>query len=701
MSKEKINRERLILDLLNHENYIPMKRKELAVLLGLSKSEKAELDEVIDGLVDKNKIVITKRGKILINRDTTTFVGEFMSTDRGFGFVKVEGLEEDFFVPAGATMHAMEGDVVKIKKTSNGRGRKSEAAVFEIVRRANDHFVGLFEPSDDFGFVVCDDKKMRQDIFIKKKNINGAKKGHKVVAKIINYGKGDKNPEGEIVEIIGHVSEPSTEILSVVKALGIPTDFPEDVLDEVRNISEELDLTGRKDFRNLTTVTIDGADAKDLDDAISIEKLDDGFKLYVHIADVANYVRPNMKLNEEALKRGTSVYLVDRVIPMLPTKLSNNLCSLNKNEPKLALSVEMKIDKKGKVKDYNFYESVVEIDERMTYTDVYKIISDDEETKKKYETLVPEFKNMEELARILRKNRKRRGSIDFNFKEAKIEVDADGKVTSIGYYHRTFANKIIEEFMLITNEVIAEHFYWQELPFVYRNHEEPEEDKMLALATFIRSFGYVLKGKEDIHPKDIQKLLVNVEGSEEEMLISKIALRSMKQAKYESENKGHFGLAARYYCHFTSPIRRYPDLIIHRIIKDSINGRLNENKINYYKGVLAGIAASCSKNERRAVTAEREVDKIKMAQYMADKIGESFDGTISGVTKWGMYVELKNSVEGLVRVESIDDDYYYFDNEYSLVGRDNGDIYTLGDKVKIKVKNVDLLQNNIDFTLIK
>ncbi len=696
-----MNREKLIIDLLSHENYIPMKKKEIAILLDLNKEEKKELDEVLESLLNKGKIMITKRGKIMINtKPPSLFVGTFRATERGFGFVELGGFSDDFFIPAKFTMNALDGDIVKIEKLPRSTGRRTEAKVIKILTRTKDTFIGSYESSEDFGFVVCDDKKMKKDIFVRKKNSLDAKKGQKVVVKVFDFGNNDKKPEGEVIEILGYANDPDIAILSLLRELNIPTQFPDEVLQELRELSYDDELEKRKDFRDLVTVTIDGADAKDLDDAISIEKLDNGYRLYVHIADVSHYVRAGSELDKEAVKRGTSVYLVDKVVPMLPKGLSNELCSLNKNEDKLALSVRMDINEKARVVDYKIYESIVSINERMTYDAVYRILEGEDEYIKKYNYLLNEFKMMEELAKILRKNRKKRGSIDFNLKETKVELDENGKVVNIDFYKTTFANKIIEEFMLITNEVIAEHFYWQEIPFVFRNHEEPDPEKIKQLATFIRAFGYTLKGSDELHPKAMQKLLVEVEGSEEEILISRISLRSMQQAKYESENKGHFGLAAKFYCHFTSPIRRYPDLIIHRIIKDSINGRIDSKKIQYYKGILAKIALECSKNERRAITAEREVIKMKVVEYMADKIGLEYDGIVSGITGWGMYVELANSVEGMIRLENIRDDIYYSDDNYNVIGVNSGRRFTLGDKLRISVTKVDKETNKIDFDLI-
>ncbi len=697
-----MNKEKIILDLMAHENYIPMKKKEIAILLGLNKEEKKELEAVLSNLVQNDKITLTKRGKYMKNDDRNTLMGEYMATGKGYGFVRVDGFKEDLYIPEGLTLNAISGDLVKVTILHSKKDGKTKAKIVRIIERAKDTFVGTFHLSKGFGFVVPDDKTIGSDIFIAGGNINNAKDFQKVVVKIIDFNAdvADKKPEGEIIEVIGFMEEKEVPLLCIVRALGIPTDFPSQVISEAVLLRQELG-DDRVDFTDLVTVTIDGEDAKDLDDAISIEKRGDHFTLYVHIADVSNYVTEGSELDAEARKRGTSVYLVDTVFPMLPRELSNELCSLNQNEKKAALSVMMDIDFNGKVINYKIVESVVKITERMTYKSVYRIIQGDNEERKKYSHLLDTFDMMKELALILRNGRKKRGSIDFNLKETQVTLDKEGEVANIDFYKTTFANKIIEEFMLITNEVIAEHFYWLGIPFVYRNHDEPDKDKIKQLAHFVKSFGYNIKGKvEDIHPKDIQKLLIDIEGSEEDLLISKVALRSMKQARYETESKGHFGLASNYYCHFTSPIRRYPDLIIHRIIKESITGKLTDSRINHYKGILGSVASLSSKYERRAQVAEREVVKMYMTRYMNERIGEVYRGVITSVTKWGIYVELGNSVEGLVRVSSMDSDYFHYDEyNHSFVGERTKMRYQIGDKVTIKVKSVDLEKRNIDFVL--
>ena len=552
--------------------------------------------------------------------------------------------------------------------------------------------------------MVADNQKLGRDIYIAKEDSKGAITGHKVVVEITDYGSEDRNPEGRILEIIGHVNDPGVDILSVIKAYGLPEEYPDEVMDQVESIEDEVkeeEKAGRTDYRGLQTVTIDGEDAKDLDDAITLTKEGNIYHLGVHIADVTNYVTENSPLDKEAIKRGTSVYLVDRVIPMLPHKLSNGICSLNEGVDRLALSCMMDINAGGEIIRHKIEETVINVDRRMSYTSVNKIVElKDESEREEYKELIPMFELMYELADILRTRRFKRGSIDFDFPESKIILDEKGKPVDIKEYERNNAHRIIEEFMLAANQTVAEEFYWQEIPFVYRVHEEPDSEKIVKLASFVGNFGYTIKNGSDgdIHPKEIQKLVDSVKGTPEEAVISRLALRSMKQAKYTTGCDGHFGLAMKYYCHFTSPIRRYPDLQIHRIIKENIHGRMPDSRIEHYNKILPEIAIRSSELERRADESEREVEKIKKAEYMEQFIGESFDGVISGVSTWGIYVELPNTVEGMVRVADIPGDYYYFDEErYSMVGEYTGKTYKLGDPVKITVAAVDKLIKTIDF----
>ncbi len=704
---ELLEEKKLMLEeLFASKEYKPMRFKDLLVLLQVPRGAKHELKLVLDQLISTGKIILDSQGRYRIPGDDVK-VGTFSGTQRGFGFVSIEGENQDIFIPGDATKGALHGDKVMITIKEEQTGRRREGAVVNIVERSNDRVIGTFEKSKNFGFVRPDNQKFGKDVFIPKEFTKGAVDGHKVVAKITNFGDATSNPEGKIVEILGHVNDPGVDIISVVRAYDLPVDFSEEVMRSLNKVPDEIDqeeIKNRKDIRNITTVTIDGEDAKDLDDAITISKEGDIYHLGVHIADVTHYVKEGAPLDKEALKRGTSVYLVDRVIPMLPHKLSNGICSLNPGVDRLALSCFMDIDAKGTVLGHEIAETVIRSDRRMTYTNVAKIVEEtDEEVTKEYEDLVPMFMLMQELAEVLRARRHKRGSINFDFPESKIIVDKLGKPVEIKPYERNKATKIIEEFMLIANETIAEDFFWQEIPFVYRTHDNPDEDKIKKLAIFINNFGYSIKlGQEEIHPKELQKLLVKVEDTPEEALISRLTLRSMKQAKYTVANTGHFGLSAKYYCHFTSPIRRYPDLQIHRIIKENLNGKLGEKRVQHYEKILFEVANHSSKTERRAEEAEREVEKLKKVEYMMEHIGETFEGVISGVTSWGMYVELPNTIEGMIRVSEMNDDYYIYDEErYQMIGEHTKKIYKLGQMVTVEVVNADKILRTIDFALVE
>lgn len=535
--------------------------------------------------------------------------------------------------------------------------------------------VGTVEKSDSFGFLIPDNHKITKDIFIPIECMKNAVTGDKAIAQIKKYGSSKRNPEGKIIEILGHEGEKGVDVLSVAKSYELPMEFPEKVMNQAEKIKTELnegDFFGRMDLRDWTMVTIDGEDAKDLDDAVSLTKEGEFYRLGVHIADVSNYVQYNSALDREALKRGTSVYLVDRVIPMLPKKLSNGICSLNAGEDRLALSCLMDIDKKGNVVGHKIAETVIHVTERMTYTNVNKILTHaDEAVTKKYQELVPMFFLMKELSEIVRKNRKKRGAIDFDFPESKVILDENGKPVDIYEYEHNSATDLIEDFMLLANETVAEEYYFNEIPFVYRTHEEPDSEKIESVFSMIRAGKIkVKKAKENVSPKEIQQVLKEIEGLECEPFFARLLLRSMKQAKYTTDCIGHFGLAARYYCHFTSPIRRYPDLQIHRIIKENLRSRMTKEKKQHYKEILPDVASRSSMLERRAEEVERETVKMKKAEYMMAHIGEEFEGIISGVTEWGFYVELSNTIEGLVHVNLLTDDYYEYDREhYTLTGR--------------------------------
>lgn len=703
---ENTERKQILLELINHEDYKPMKIKEIAMVLNVPNEEREVLEDLLYELTLSGQVIRTKRGKYTKPENINVLIGTFLAHAKGFGFVSIENEEQDIFIPAPYVNGAFHNDKVAIKLIKREtQGKRKEGEVIEILERNRSNIVGTYDKSQNFGFVIPDNRKFNKDVFISKGKEKGAVSGHKVVVKITDWGNDRRNPEGEITEIIGHINDPGTDILSIVRSYELPMEFPTPVLQQVEYIPSEVaeeDKKGRLDLRNLQTVTIDGEDAKDLDDAITIEKHEDGkFTLGVHIADVTNYVTEGSPLDDEAIKRGTSVYLVDRVIPMIPHKLSNGICSLNQGVDRLALSCIMDVDHKGNVLNHKIAETVINVDRRMTYTNVKKILEDkDEEVIKEYSDFISMFNNMEELAAILRKKRKLRGSIDFDFVEAKIILDKDGEPIDIKPYDRNVATRIIEEFMLLSNETIAEDFFWQEIPFVYRTHEEPNPEKLQQLSQFIYNFGYHIKGNEEVHPKEIQKLLIDIEGKPEEPIISRLALRSMKQARYTTSNDGHYGLATKYYSHFTSPIRRYPDLQIHRIIKENLRGNLDDKRLGHYNAILPNIAKQSSEMERRAEEAERETDKLKKVQYMEKFIGETFTGVISGVTAWGLYVELPNTVEGLVHVSTLDDDYYIFDEtKHIFIGEKNSKIYRMGDKITIKVASVNKVERTIDFEL--
>ena len=705
MTQEELKQKKeMVYGLICSDFYVPMKIKEMAIFLQVPKERRQELQEVLDALLQEGKIEVSQKGKYQKSRGVF-LTGVFTAHPKGFGFVSVDGMEEDVFIPEDQVHGAMHQDTVQITVKPGQSGKRREGAVNRIVKRGTDRIVGLYQESRNFGFVIPDNERYTRDIFVPKEDSGGAVNGHKVVVELVSYGTDRKSPEGKVVEILGHISDPGTDILSIVKGYDLPVEFPEKVMRQAERVpdrSSEADMQGRTDLRDVQMVTIDGEDAKDLDDAVSLEMNGGQYILGVHIADVANYVQEGSALDREAFERGTSVYLVDRVIPMLPRRLSNGICSLNEGQDRLALSCIMTIDQKGKVLDHVIAETVIRVDRRMTYTSVKKILEEqDAEESARYEELVPMFQRMQELAGLLRARRRARGSIDFDFPETKVILDEKGEPVEIRPYDRNTATKIIEDFMLIANETVAEDYFWQELPFVYRTHENPDPDRMKKLSTFINNFGYSIRFREDeVHPKELQKLLERLEGTPEETLISRLTLRSMKQAKYTTECTGHFGLAARYYCHFTSPIRRYPDLQIHRIIKDSLRGRMNQEKIEHYRKILDEVAKQSSERERRADEAERETIRLKKAEYMSRHLWEEYEGVISGVTGWGLYVELPNTVEGLVHVASLQGDYFeYNENAYEMVGQRTGKTYRLGQTVRVQVVKADRTTRTVDFEL--
>ena len=694
-------RKKMIYDFMCDDMYVPMKIKELAIVLGVKKDQRPQLEQILNELMTEGHIVCSKRGKFSKSEEKK-ITGTFQAHPKGFGFVSVEGEKEDIFIPESETNGAMHMDTVEISVSPAVTGRRREGKVLHVLERGMKQVVCTYQLNKNFGFAVPDNPKFGSDIFIPLERSKGAVNGHKVVVEITQYGKKGKNPEGKVVEILGHINDPGVDILSIVRAYGLPVEFDPKVMTQVEHVAKpvsEADMAGRKD---LPMVTIDGEDAKDLDDAVSLTMDHENYILGVHIADVSNYVQEHSALDTEALKRGTSVYLVDRVIPMLPHALSNGICSLNQGEERLALSCIMTVNPKGEIIDHTITESVICVNRCMTYTNVKKILADhDPEVMAEYEPLVPMFEKMAELAAILRKKRMKRGSIDFDFPETKVILDKNGNPVDIRPYDRNVATKLIEDFMLAANETVAAEYYWRELPFVYRTHEQPDSEKIQKLSTFINNFGYSLHiGSDEVHPKELQKLLEKIDGTSEEPLISRLTLRSMKQARYTVENTGHFGLAADCYCHFTSPIRRYPDLQIHRIIKDSLRGRLGEKRIGHYTQILPEVAKHASEMERRADEAERETIKLKKVQYMENHIGETFAGVISGVAEYGFFVELENTVEGLVRVTSLTDDFYqYYEETYELVGEATNRRFKLGQQVRVTVDNCDRVMRTIDFTL--
>ena len=772
MKKKDIERrKKFILELLGDPIYKPMRLREISTLLRLSKEEKRDLYDVLDELCYEGKVSVDNKGRYEKvkgkwkkkkddryyddrreeygadhgkkkkdklkdkNRDKAKeksrgrnrdrdfreedsykeeylegiqAEGTFIGHPKGFGFVEIEGQEEDIFIPESDTGTAMHQDKVRIIiRDGQKEGKRKEGVVVKVLERGMPEIVGTYQLNRDFGFVISDNPKFSKDIFIPRKEAAGIKNGDKVIAVITDYGSKNKNPEGKIKENLGNIRTPGTDILAIVKSFGIPSEFPEKVMKQAQRVPDHVldaDRDGRLDLRPLQTVTIDGEDAKDLDDAISLTKEGDIYHLGVHIADVSNYVQYNSALDKEALKRGTSVYLADRVVPMLPERLSNGICSLNQGEDRLALSCLMDINEKGKVVSHQIAETVINVNERMCYTDVKNILEDtDEDAKKRYEELIPMFFMMKELSGILRNSRHHRGSIDFDFPESKIILNAAGKAIDVKPYEANVATKIIEDFMLMANETVAQEYCTEEIPFVYRTHDNPDPEKVESLLTLLHNQGVkIQKAKEEITPKEIQQIIESIEGLPNEAMISRLVLRSMKQAKYTTECSGHFGLAAKYYCHFTSPIRRYPDLQIHRIIKDNLRGRLmREGRTEHYAEILDEVARQSSVCERRADEAERESDKLKKAEYMSYHLGEEFEGIISGVTGWGLYVELPNTVEGLVHVNTLRDDYYIFDQEtYELRGEMTKKVYKLGDKVRVRVADADKMLKTVDFELV-
>lgn len=699
-------RKERILAYMESEGYVPIKRRDMRAMLSVPQEDREKFESLINELIAEGRVFETKKGKLASPKDLQMATGTFIGHARGFGFVTPDAGGEDIFIPASETMGAMQKDRVLYKMLHKAeKGKKADGVIVRILERGQQRIVGTFEAgSKGYGFVVADDKKIAKDIFISRENIKGAVTGHKVVVEITDYGEDRRNPEGKVIEILGHINDPGVDILSVIRRYELAVEFPEEVYAEIEHLGTEVaeaDKKGREDLRDLLTITIDGADAKDLDDAVSLKRLGNGnFELGVHIADVSHYVRENTALDKEAYARGTSVYLVDRVIPMLPHKLSNGICSLNPHVDRLALSCLMEVNGRGEVVSHRILESVINSDYRMTYTAVREILEDGTPALlEQYAEILPMLEDMEELRQILGEKRRKRGSVNFDLPESKIILDENGKPIDIKPYEKSIATNMIEEFMLVCNETIAENSFWQEMPFMYRSHQEPDEDKLEKMEQFLRGFGYYLRKKDgEIHPRELQKVLQKAEETDEERIITRMVLRSMMQARYTAENGGHFGLAAKYYCHFTSPIRRYPDLEIHRMIKKMLHGELDEKASAYYRRKMPDWAKHCSKQERVAEDAERDTDALKKVEFMEDKVGQIYEGIISGVTNWGIYVELPNTIEGMVALSQMDDDYYEFDEKKMLVfGKRTKKSYRLGDKVVVSVAKVDRMMGTIDF----
>lgn len=698
-----------LLGLISEAAYNPLKKEELAMIFDIHHTEMPMFYNFLDELVESGYLILTKKGKYTSPNQMGLFVGKLVSHKKGFGFVESdEEYTQDLFIPADSLNGAMHNDRVIAEITTPATDEKrAEGRIIKVVERAITDVVGTFQESKNFGFVLPDNKKFNKDIFIPKKFFNGARGNDKVVCRITQWPTEDRKPEGKIIEILGQKGDRYVEIASVIREHGLPEEFPKKVLDEAEKVAIEIpqeEIDRRLDIRDMNIFTIDGEDAKDLDDAVSIEVLDNGnYKLGVHIADVTHYVKEKSKLDKEALKRATSVYLVDKVIPMLPKTLSNGVCSLNPFEDKLTLSVFMEINHKGDVVKHDIKETIINSKARMTYTEVSDILEkDDEKLKKTFAKVADDFFTAEKLAIILMKRREKRGAIDFDFPEAKIILNNDGDVVDIVQYERRISNRIIEEFMLITNETVAEHFFWLNMPFVYRVHETPAHEKIETLNKFISTFGYVIKGDlESVHPKALQGIIEQIHGKTEEKAISTIMLRSLKQARYSPECVGHFGLAAQYYSHFTSPIRRYPDLQIHRIIKEFLNGKISQKRQDQLAQIVDYASTQSSEREREAELAERDVKDIYKARYMEDRVGEEFVGIVSSVTSFGMFIELDNTVEGLVRLADMGDDYYIFDeNTFTILGERTKKMYRIGDVVKIKVEKVNVDFKEIDFKLL-
>ncbi len=683
-----------------------MSFKEIRRGLGLNGLSTKELRRVLEDLEDEGEIVRVRKGRYGLPQRMNMVVGRLQGHPQGYGFVLVEE-GKDVYVKAESMLGAMHNDRVLVKVTRRMLdGKSQEGKVIRVLERANEQIVGVYSGTNRYGFVVPEEKRICQDVFIPGRADKNARNGDLVVAAVTKWPQDRRNPEGKVIEIIGHKGDPGVDILVIMKKYHLEAEFPPQAWREAMQAPVAVrpdEYKGRLDLRHLPTVTIDNEDARDLDDALSIEKLDNGnFRLGVHIADVAHYVSGNSGLDREAQARGCSVYLVDRVIPMLPPSLSNGICSLNKGEDRLALTVFMEVDSQGQVLSHEIRESVIKVQERLTYNIVEAILLGEGVAEGRYADLTPDLQLMEELCGILKGRRTRRGSIDFHFRERKVILDERGRPTAIEIVERNIASDIVEEFMVLTNEVVAEYIYWLKLPFLYRVHEKPQQDDLASLREFLHNLGYTLKSGGGIGPQDLQKILARAEGKPEERLVNEVVLRSLKQARYYHQCLGHFALAAKYYTHFTAPIRRYPDLTIHRIIKEMLRGTLHGKQQQRLADKLPTLAEEVSRRERVAEEAERESVDLKVIEYMLPREGQIFDGVISGVMPFGIFVELANGVEGLVHISNITDDYYhYLEKQLSLLGERTKKRYRIGDRVRVELTKADLAERTIDFELVE
>ena len=705
-----MEKKELILNFMKDENYTPMKAKEMAMILGVPKKEYNQFLDIIKYLEENYKIVKNRKNRYRLIGEN--FVeGIYRKNQRGFGFVKIDDREDEIYIAKEDSLNALNGDRVLIEITEEqNKVKRAEGKIKKIIKHEKETVVGTFQESRNFGFVVPDDKAFGTDIFISKGKFLNAKNNQKVVVKITKYPQKGKNAEGEIIEVLGSIDEAGVDMLSIIKEYDLPAEFPENVIEEAKNYGDKIDekdIQNRIDCRQDIIFTIDGEDAKDLDDAVRVIKLKNGnYRLDVHIADVSYYVREGSLLDKEAQIRGTSVYMLSRVIPMLPKELSNGICSLNAGQDRFTLSCSMEINNKGEVVSAEVYKGIINVTERMNYHDVQKILDkSDEEVLKKYEKYIGNFELMAELAEILKKKRLEQGYLNLDIPESKIDLDENGKVISIGKYETSFSNEIIEQFMLSANETIAEKFYWLEAPFIYRVHEDPDIEKVKELNKFLYNFGLKIRiVNEKIYPKEVSKILEEIKGKEEEKVVSTLILRTLKIARYEAENKGHFGIASKYYCHFTSPIRRYPDLFIHRIISKYLeeNYVVSDKFIEDFKQKAIDRARMSSEREKVATKAERDSEDMKKAEFMQDKIGQEYEGIVSSVTQFGIFVELENTVEGLIRFENLGNEYFIYDeNRKRLIGENSNKVYKIGDKVKIRVISANKLLRQIDFEIVE